>query len=176
MLLFSFHLLDFCLELIDQDLLLVEFLLELLHPFEFIHRNICRLSFLSNLCLMSQLRFLLLFLLRGYQYLISRDLFLELGDFIFRNDQLAIGLAPALLKLVYMRLKLLDHISQLLVLVSELCLDSLKPHLIDLGILHLDFLHLRRIETIVIFKSDRAELNFKVSSALLSFSALALLL
>ena len=75
-----------------------------------------------------------------------------------------------------MRLQLFNYISQLLVLVCELSLDSLKPHLVDLGVLHLDLFHFRGIEAIVIFKLDCAELNFEVSRILFSFTALALLL
>ena len=90
---------------------------------------------------MRHLRFLLLFFLRGYQYLFLSNFFFEFGYFILRNNKLTIGLATALLELIDMRLQLFNYISQLLVLVCELCLDPLKPHLVDLGVLHLDLFH-----------------------------------
>ena len=63
MLFFGLHLTDFRLELIDQNLLLVQLLLELLHSFELIDGNVCGLPFFGDLRFMRHLRFLLLFLL-----------------------------------------------------------------------------------------------------------------
>ena len=125
---------------------------------------------------MRHLSFLLFFFLRGYQNLFLSNFFFEFGHFVLRNNKLAIRLAAALLELVDMRLKLFNYISQLLVFIWELRLDSLKPHLVMLGILHLNLFHFWGIKAIVIFKFYCAEFNFEVPCALFSFTALALLL
>ena len=135
MLLIALQLLNLCLQLVNQNLLLVQFLLHLLHSFQFVHSYVSRLPLFSDLSLEVLLRFLFLLLLRYDENLALRDFFLELTHFILRDDQLAVRLTSTLLQLVYMRLQLLYYISQLLVFFRELRLHTLKTHFVRLGVL-----------------------------------------
>ena len=123
--LLSFHVLYLCFQLVYQDLLLVKLLFEPLDTLELAYSYVCGLSFLGDLSLEGLLRLLLFFFLRCYQDLVTSDLLHKFGDFTLRDDQHAISLAPTLLQLIDVRLQLLYHISQLLVLVSKLCLHTL---------------------------------------------------
>ena len=155
----ALHLEYLRLQLVDQYLLPVQIVLQLLHSLDPFKGCVCRLSLFRNLSLVRLQQFLFFVLLGGNENLVLRDFLLKLTYLILRNDPLAIGLAPALLQLVDVRLQLHNDIAQLLVFVLELSLECLQSHLVYLCTLHLHLLKLRRIKSVPILKFGCAELN-----------------
>ena len=97
MLLLTLHLLNPSLQLINQNLLLVKLLLQLFHSFQLLNRRVSCLSFSDYLSFERLVRLFLFFLLRCNDYLIPRDLLLQIANFVLRDNQLTLRFASVFL-------------------------------------------------------------------------------
>ena len=150
MLFIALHFEDLCPQLVDDYLLLVQFLLELLHTLHLFNGIVRSFSFFLNLRFVSLLHLLLLFFLGGDDDFVARYFLFRLRDLILCNDQLPFGLSFVLLQRADMCLKLDDDVSELLVFLLELALQCFHANLIDMVLLRCNFLQLRRVKSVII--------------------------
>ena len=151
-------------------------MLQLLNALHFLDSSVCGFPLFYDLCFVSLLHLLLLLFLRGDEEFISSDFLLGIHDFVFGNDQLAVGLALVLLQLINVRLKLNYHVSQLLVLLLELIFCRHHPNLVVLLILSLNLFQLCSVKPVIILLFDEPSFDFKTGDLLLSCATLVLLL
>ena len=155
---------------------LIQLLLQLLHALKLVNSLVSCASLFRNLSFKVDLHLFFFVFLSCSDDLASGDLFLDFFNLVLCDDELAIRLALMLLQLVDMILKLHNHLSQLIVLLTELVLESLKPQLIDLLALYLNLLQFVVSNLVSIIHLQRPQLDLYIAQVMLRLPCPSLLL